>query len=319
MPVQGDPISLNLSEEASRPAAGIARRTLLLGTSLLVYAALPSAAMAQQECGVPPPEGVVSCPSSGNPYLSGISYPGVVEDLTVILEPGVQTLDSVSVTSGTAGVDLRIEGQDSTFITTSQNGPTAAVVGVSTQGTVFVGVDDVLSTGDLAPGIFALGRGGTDIVADLVSTTGDLSPGVLAIGYSSGAYTVGPVTVTTNLVATQGDLSAGIVAVQGGGQYGGGGITVNSGTLLTAGANAGGIIVAVGAGSLYGTAGQITINSGALSTLGRREHRNHRDFRGRFGRDRRRRRFHTGRQQRRRARYGRSRHGARRGHSAGRH
>ena len=115
--------------------SGTRRQALLLGASLVVYTALPSAALAQQECGAPPPEGVVTCNPAGNPYPDGISYPGVTEDLTIVIEPGVQTLDGVTVTSSTSGVDLRIEGQDSTFIGSFQNGPGAAgVSATSSQG-----------------------------------------------------------------------------------------------------------------------------------------------------------------------------------------
>ena len=125
MPVQGDPFSFESNGKASRFGAGTRRKALLIGTSLLVYAASPSAAQAQQECGAPPPEGIVTCTPAGNPYPNGINYPGVVEDLTVVLEPGVQTQQGVDLSSSLDGIDLRLEGHTGTFINSSQNGPGA--------------------------------------------------------------------------------------------------------------------------------------------------------------------------------------------------
>src|SRR5689334_13506662 len=143
MSVQGGSFSLDSSGKASRSGLGAGRKTLLIGTSLLVYTAFPSTAMAQQECGVPPPEGVVSCPASGNPYPAGISYPGNVEDLTIVLEPGVVSNGSVSATSTTGGVDLRIEAQNTTLVATTQTGVTGIGVNLSsTAGSVYAGMDD---------------------------------------------------------------------------------------------------------------------------------------------------------------------------------
>jgi len=261
MPVQGYSFSLDSSGKASRGGAGAGRKALLIGTSLLVYAVFPSAALAQQECGPPPVGGgTVTCSPSGNPYGSGISYPNEVEDLTVVLQPGVQTLEGLNITSGTGGVDLRLEGQTNTSVNSTLNGA-AGVNIVSTQGTVFAGADDVTTQNDNAPGINASSRDGSEVVADLVSTLGANSAGVVAIASSTG-----PVSVTTNSILTQGDNSAGIIASSGGAKYNGGPITVNSGNLVTTGRDSDGIVVTANASIPGGTAGPVTINSGALNT-----------------------------------------------------
>src|SRR5687768_13440664 len=149
------------------PVAGpvVIRRVLLLGTSLLVYAAAASPAQAQDECGAPPPGGgTVTCPAGL--YPDGISY-DVVDDLTVVLQPGVETEDTVSV----LGDDVRIEGQTGTLIQSSAS----SAPGVYAYGSnsVFVGVDDVSTTGASdALGIYALAENGTTIVSDSVATLG---------------------------------------------------------------------------------------------------------------------------------------------------
>ena len=63
--------------------------------------------------------GSVTCTPAGNPYPNGITYNGVVDDLTVVLEPGVVVSDTVQVTSNTAYADLRIEGATDTSIGTT--------------------------------------------------------------------------------------------------------------------------------------------------------------------------------------------------------
>src|SRR3954471_23489358 len=84
-----------------RGAHRLAARALLIGTSMLVYAAFPTEAAAQEECGAtpPPPGGVLHCPVSLHPYPNGITYDPVPADLTVVLDPGVVTGDGVRVNS----------------------------------------------------------------------------------------------------------------------------------------------------------------------------------------------------------------------------
>ena len=74
------------------------RRLLLLGTSFLVYRRRRELLrQAQNECGVAPPGGgTVTCPAGL--YPDGITY-DVVDDLTVVLQPGVETQDTVSIHS----------------------------------------------------------------------------------------------------------------------------------------------------------------------------------------------------------------------------
>ncbi|HWT30934.1 MAG TPA: hypothetical protein VN240_07895, partial [Propylenella sp.] len=120
-----------------------------MGLVLAAYAAAPSPALAANECGPPPPGGgTVTCSPNGNPYPNGIEY-NVVEDLTVVLQPGVVTQQSVDIEATGAGMGPAPGRAD--------QHPPAVVAewldageGVNVKarnGTVFVAVDDVQTTG----------------------------------------------------------------------------------------------------------------------------------------------------------------------------
>src|SRR3954469_7812766 len=119
------PLGADLFEVRDKPSraarSGKGRRAaFLLGTSLLVYAATPSAALAQNECGAPPAgPGAVSCPPANNPYLNGITYNGLVDDLTVVLEPAVRVNDTVRMTSSGYYASLSLIGPIDTAIETT--------------------------------------------------------------------------------------------------------------------------------------------------------------------------------------------------------
>ena len=167
---------------AGRPAGTAASRrsALLLGASLLVYAAVPSPALAQSECGAPPPGGgTVTCPPSLNPYPNGINYPGVVDDLTIVLEPNLVVTDSIITTSTTAGVDLRIEGRTDTSVSTTISGSPGMSIDAGA-GTVYAGADSVSTTASFSRGITADSSDGTIVFVNDVSTAGKYSPGVVA-------------------------------------------------------------------------------------------------------------------------------------------
>ena len=242
------------------------RAILLIGTSLL--ATLPSAAFAQNECGAPPPGGgTVTCTTAGNPYAGGIEY-APVEDLTVVLEPGVIVDEGITVTSGTPGVDIRIEGGTDTQISSTESGTPNDGVHVTSNGTSFIEVDDVSTTGDSSNGIFGAGFAGSTVIADTVSTTGDSSAGIFA---ASGAtkYAGGDVSVTVNSVTTTGANAIGIDATSVGGKYSSGGnITITSGDVQTSGDGATGIDATSIGGLKYGDGGTITIVSGTVETSG---------------------------------------------------
>jgi hypothetical protein len=279
---------------------------LLLGTSLLVYAALPSAALAQNECGPPPPGGgSVSCPPSGNPYPGGITYINQVDDLTIVLEPDVVANDTVQTTSTAANVDLRIEGGVDTLISTTA----AASDGVdinSTLATVYASLDVVTTTGSSSIGIDANGGNGATVFVNSVSTTGSFSGGIEAsanggsvfIGsgsattdgkYSDGIFafnTGGSVEITSGTVTTSGNGSDGIDVTSFGTIDNPGFIDITSGSVTTDGTNSTGI-AALSSGSVnvnsgtvltnqsgspgieaFSTAGSVTVNSASVVTHG---------------------------------------------------
>ncbi|MGZ8335032.1 MAG: beta strand repeat-containing protein [Allosphingosinicella sp.] len=246
---------------------GFSRRTpLLLGTSLLASAALVSPALAQNECGAPS-GGTVTCPA-GN-YPNGIDY-APVDDLTVVLEPGVTTDQTVELTGSSSNQELRLEGQVNTLIRSSQSGYGAGEgVNVdSTFGTAFVAVDDVATTGLISSrGIAADSKYGTTVIADTVETAGATSDGI------SAESKYGDVSVTVNSVTTDGADSEGIEA------SGSTIITIDSGTVTTGGDNSTGILAVqtyseVGYGTYdTGSGGEITaealgLNGGVSITSG---------------------------------------------------
>jgi len=230
---------------------------LLLGTSVLVYAAMPAAALAQNECGpAPPGGGTVTCPA-GN-YPNGIAYPVVVDDLTVVLEPGVTTDATVEVRSSGAGIDLRLEGGTNTSINATLND---GVLVDSPTGSIFVGVDDVANTGaSIAHGIFAGGLGTVTVIADTVVTAGDHSAGIIAregfLNLGDPPGTPLGASVTVNSVATSGVHSIGISAD---GEHGD--VVVDAGTVTTTGFSSRGIFA-------LGADREIIVTSDSVTTSG---------------------------------------------------
>jgi hypothetical protein len=224
-------------------AFALRRAVLLLGTSLAAYAVVaPSAAMAQNECGAPPAGGgTVTCTPAGNPYPNGIDYDPVVQDLTVVLQPGVVVTNAgtpahpngVEIGSSTAGVDLSLQAGTQTQITTTAANHDAVDV-VATDGTVTVAVGDIDTTQAGSRGIIASGRGRTTVTADTVQTLGANSDGISA---EEGNFVLGGVpaivvgtSVTANSVFTAGDNSTGVTAFSENGD-----VVVDVGTVTTAG------------------------------------------------------------------------------------
>ncbi len=202
----------------------VSRNSLLLGTALGLVLAASTPALAANECGPPPPGGgTVTCTPAGNTFPAGIDYDPVVEDLTVVLQPGVVVINNgtpaqpngVEIGSSTAGVDLSLQGGTNTSITTNAASHDGVDV-VATDGTVTVAVDDVSTTLATSRGIVASGRGTTTVTADTVSTLGDNSDGISA---EEGNFILPGVPpsptgtrVTVNSVTTAGDNSTGIIA-----------------------------------------------------------------------------------------------------------
>lgn len=268
---------------SNRPV--LTRAVWLAGASLLVLGS--TSALAANECGPPPPGGgTVTCPA-GN-YPNGIDY-DTVEDLTVVLEPGVVTQQTVELTSAGAGVELSLQGPTDTSINSSQSGVGVGegVLVVSTNGTVAVAVDDVRTTGaNLSTGIFAYGGSGVSVGVDTVGTIGTNSIGIFADSYD-GSVTIDSGTVTTSgtgsagiIGSTFGDIysgNAGVgissdsVTTTGDGALGivglGGFVGIDSGTVVTSGDGSGGIL-AVGGTSKYVGGPPVGVSSDSVTTTG---------------------------------------------------
>lgn len=248
-------------------AQSLVRRTiLLLGTSIAAYAAVaPTAASAQNECGVPPPGGgTVTCTPAGNPYPNGIDYDPVVADLTVVLQPGVVVTNAgtpahpngVEIGSSVPGVDLSLQAGTQTQITTTAANHDGVDV-VATDGTVTVAVDDVTTSGANSRAIVASGRGTTSVTADTVSTLGDNADGISAeegnFLLPGAPATVGGTSVTVNSVSTVGNTSTGIIAFSENGA-----VVVDVGTVTTAGNYSNAVIAITAIGDIRVTSGSIT-------------------------------------------------------------
>src|SRR5205085_3694049 len=180
MPVRGPSYSSEAGIRAFRSGSGGRRKALLIGTSLLVYAAFPSAALAQEECGPPPAGGgTVSCPPSLNPYPNGITYNNIVDDLTIVLEPTVEAQGTVTATANSPYTDLRIEGPASTLVTTSAANTPGVRIDAGA-GTSYVSLDRIATSGSFSDGIVADSSDGTTVFVNNITTTGNNSEGIHA-------------------------------------------------------------------------------------------------------------------------------------------
>ncbi|MGZ8352947.1 MAG: autotransporter outer membrane beta-barrel domain-containing protein [Allosphingosinicella sp.] len=250
------------------------RALLLLGTSLVVHAILPTAAMAQNECGLAPPGGgTVTCQPSGNPYPGGIDYDppaGVVVDLTVVLQPGVVVANNgtpthpngIEIGSSTAGVDLSLQGATQTSISTDAVSHDAVDV-VATDGTVTIALDDVDTAQDNSRGVVASGRGSTSVTVDTVATLGENSDGISA---EEGNFVLGGTpsvvagtSVTANSVSTAGSNSTGLIAFSENGD-----VLVDVGTVTTGGDSSTAVLAIAAVGDVRVTSDTVT-TSGANS------------------------------------------------------
>ena len=208
--------------------ARLAFGSALGGTLALMVVAAPGTAVAADECGVLPLDGIVICSPLLSPLTTGITYVAPATDLTLTLQDGV-----VIDTTGTANSGIVVNSANAVTIA---GGTNTSIV-----------TDGLAANGVLAVNLAAP----TTITLDEVTTSG-----VDAIGVAASAAT-GPISVTTNLVDTAGDGAIGILAQTGGD----GTVTINSGTVSTAGLGATGISAATDAGA-------ILITSGPVTTLG---------------------------------------------------
>src|SRR4051812_43753400 len=249
---------------------GLTRKALLLGTSLFVYAIAPSPAFAfaGEQCGpAPAGPGTVHCTPAGNPYPTGIDYGPTPDDLTLVLDPGVVTVQGVQLTSTAPDADLRVEGPVYTSIYSTSAGVEGVLV-TSPNGSAYVNVDHVTTLGDNAIGISAAAQKFTTVIADTVLTSGTTSVGVQATTSPSGSYAGGPVSVTVADLTTVGDNSHGIVATaHSSPAYAGGDVIVDAGNVSTYG-NASHGIRATSERDSYGNSGSVTVTADRVFTAG---------------------------------------------------
>lgn len=242
---------------------------LRLGTGLSgAMAALlllaPGTALAADDCGTPV-AGVITCPSTGNPFSGGITYSlpvgDPVQDLTLVLNPGVAIDTSgspnsgITVVNGTGG-KISISGTASTIRTNGEraDGVFALSSAENAQGDIDVHVGDISTGGYRSDGIYAsTNQGGNN--GNITVSAGNVAvSGADSIGINVSAYT-GNVAVDVGSVKTTGDGDHGIWATSG---YGN--VSVNAGSVEVTGATGRGI-------SAY-SAGTTTVTAGDITTSG---------------------------------------------------
>ncbi len=126
--------------------------------------ALPSALVAQDECGPAPAAGTVICGTDQNPYPDGITYIAPADDLTIVLEEGVVINTSGGpnlgiLVLGLADTDISVLGGTNTSITTDATGA-FGVLGATTSGALSLSLDDITTTGESASGVVASSKSG---------------------------------------------------------------------------------------------------------------------------------------------------------------
>ncbi|MCL9997959.1 MAG: hypothetical protein NBV68_01120, partial [Erythrobacter sp.] len=217
-------------ERASGTNIGALRTGAASGAIAFVILALPSAALAQNECGAAPVGGgTVTCDSGGNPYQNGVTYFEPVDDLTIVLEDGVviDTSDRENaglVAVGRGDTAITVLGGTNTSITTSAQGA-FGVLGVTTSGELRLTLDSITVTGPLVAGIVALSDSGKITVnVNTIAMSGDDADGISAFSNFN------DVSISAGTISTTGAGGAGIAA-----QSDGGDITINAETITTAG------------------------------------------------------------------------------------
>lgn len=249
-------------------AAGLKLSNLCLGSAAGAMAfailALPSAAIAQNECGVAPVGGgTVTCDSDDNPYPNGVTYIAPADDLTIVLENGVVIdtsggLNPGVLVLGVADSDITVAGGVNTLITTDAQGA-FGVLGATTTGALRLTLDDIITAGDNAAGIFASSESGLVTVnANTITTAGSAADGVNATTNASDiAIDVGTITTTglgANGIAAQSDI---------------GDIAITADRVATSGAGTGLINSgARGITALTGGTGNVAIDAGVVTTAG---------------------------------------------------
>lgn len=261
------------------------RSSSAAGAIAFAIFALPSAAVAQDECGLAPAgSSTVTCETADNPYPNGVTYIAPLDDLTIVLEDGV-----VIDTSGGLNPGVQVLGNGATAITVLGGTNTAittdapgafGVLGATTSGALSLTLDDITTTGDNASGIFATSESGLVTVnVNTISTAGANADGINVLAMSgpaqvdagsistsgigadgiSVAVVGGDINVTTDNVAVTGADSTAIMAISDTGDVN----VTSTGLVVASGRNGGGIF----ATSSTGDANVVANNVSTVSTL----------------------------------------------------
>lgn len=219
--------------------------------------AAPTAAMADNECGAPPPGGgTVTCTSAGNPYPNGVYYIAPPADLTVALDSDVVidtsgTLNPGILILGVGNTAMTVDGRNGASITTDSDGG-FGILGATNDGALTLGIGSVSTSGANATGVFASSAtGATTVDAGTVNTSGDNAHGIAAYTNS------GDINVSGFTVVTQGANAFGVLASS----DSGGDVSVTGSTFITNGTGSTGI-------SATASSGNVSVTPSAVLTYG---------------------------------------------------
>jgi len=245
--------------QSRRMRARLTLATALAGTASAILLALPSAALAQEECGAAPATaGTVTCIPAGNPNPNGITYIAPPADLTIVLQDGVRIDTSGGLDLGLLAVGdnaFTVNGGTNTLITSDSFG----VLVSNNTDPISVTLDRIVTNGTDNFGLIVSSSEGTITTSTNAITTN----GANADGISASTDT-SAITIRSGSVTTSGQNAIGIDANSDGGN-----LNITSGTIRTVGVGGGGFNGgSVGILAQTGGTGTVTINSTKINTAG---------------------------------------------------
>ncbi len=245
--------------QSSRTRARFTLASALAGTASALLLALPTAALAQEECGAAPATaGTVVCTPAGNPYTNGVTYIAPPADLTIVLEDGVRIDTTGGLNLGLLAVGdnaFTINGGTNTLITSDSFG---ALVSNNTD-PISVTLDRIVTNGANNFGlIVSSSEGSITTSTNAITTNGANADGISASTDTSA------ITIRSGSVTTSGQNAIGIDANSDFGN-----LNITSGTIGTSGVGGGGFSGgAVGILAQTGGTGTVTVNSTTINTAG---------------------------------------------------
>lgn len=245
--------------QSRRTRARFTLASALAGTTSALLLALPSAALAQEECGAAPATpGTVTCTPAGNPYPNGVTYIAPPADLTIVLEDGVRIDTTGGFNLGLLAVGdnaFTIDGGTNTLITSDSFG----VLVSNNTDPISVTLDRIITNGANNFGlIVSSSEGSITTSTNAITTNGANADGISASTDTSA------ITIRSGSVTTSGQNAIGIDANSDFGN-----LNITSGTIRTSGVGGGGFSGgAVGILAQTGGIGTVTVNSTTIDTAG---------------------------------------------------